>query len=203
MGQRDIVVIAASRGGFQVLKNLVGELPGDLPAAVFVVLHIGTHGSALPDLMAGWGPLKARYAKHGDEVRRGTILVAPPDRHLVLSHGCAWLNTGPKEHFARPAADPLFRSAAEHYGRRVVGVVLSGDLDDGAAGLAAIRARGGFGIVQHPDDCESSAMPCNALDLAGADAVCPSAELARCIRNALQSASDDTAGAGSPLTFHP
>jgi two-component system, chemotaxis family, protein-glutamate methylesterase/glutaminase len=198
MNERDIVVIAASRGGFEVLKNLAGQLPADLPAAVFVVLHIGRHGSVLPDLMTGWGPLTARYAAHGEAIRRGAILVAPPDRHLVLSDGCVWLNDGAKENYARPAADPLFRSAAEQFGRRVVGVVLSGDLDDGAAGLAAIRARGGFGIVQSPDDCESAAMPCAALGAAGADAVCTEAQLAQCIQRALRGGPDDTAYARTP-----
>ncbi|SAK85623.1 chemotaxis protein CheB [Caballeronia catudaia] len=186
MAERDIVVIGASRGGFQGLKVLVSQLPADLPAAVFIVLHIGRHASVLPDLLTGWGPLTARYATHGEAVQRGTIRVAPPDRHLVLSEGRVWLNDGAKENFARPAADPLFRSAAMEYGARVVGVVMSGDLDDGAAGLANIRAQQGFAIVQNPADCESPGMPRAALESCGADLLCSEHELSRCIQAAVK-----------------
>ncbi|AQH02189.1 chemotaxis protein CheB [Burkholderia sp. KK1] len=186
MAERDIVVIGASRGGFQGLKMLVSQLPADLPAAVFIVLHIGRHASVLPDLLSAWGPLTARYATHGETVQRGTIRVAPPDRHLVLSKGRVWLNDGAKENFARPAADPLFRSAALEYGPRVIGVVMSGDLDDGAAGLANIRAQQGFAIVQDPADCESPGMPRAALESCGADALCPEHDLSRCILDAVK-----------------
>jgi two-component system, chemotaxis family, protein-glutamate methylesterase/glutaminase len=189
MNDRDIVVIAASRGGFQVLKTLVSQLPADLPAAVFIVLHIGRHASVLPDLMTTWGALPARYAEHGERVTPGAIRVAPPDRHLVLDGERVWLNEGAKENFARPAADPLFRSAALEYGPRVVGVVLSGDLDDGAAGLANIRAQRGFAIVQDPADCESPGMPRAALESCGADILCTTHELANCIVQALSGSS--------------
>jgi two-component system, chemotaxis family, protein-glutamate methylesterase/glutaminase len=185
MAERDIVVIGASRGGFQGLKVLVSQLPADLPAALFIVLHIGRNKSVLPDLLAGWGALPAHYARHGETVQCGTICVAPPDRHLVLSRGCVWLNDGAKENFARPAVDPLFRSAATEYGERVVGVVMSGDLDDGAVGLANIRARRGFAIVQDPDDCEAVGMPRAALDSSGADLVCAERELSNCIHAAV------------------
>jgi two-component system, chemotaxis family, protein-glutamate methylesterase/glutaminase len=194
MTDRDIVVIAASRGGFQVLRNLVAQLPGDLPAAILVVLHIGRHDSVLPDLLTGWGPLRARYAKHGDTVTQGTILAAPPDRHLTLGQGRAWLNDGAKENFARPAADPLFRSAAVEYGSRVVGVVLSGDLDDGAAGLAAIHAAVGVAIVQDPEDCEAPGMPSAALESTDVDIICKVRELAHCIGSAVRGTSARSAG---------
>jgi two-component system, chemotaxis family, protein-glutamate methylesterase/glutaminase len=188
MGARDIVVIGASRGGFQVLRALVERLPADLPAAVLVVLHIGRHASVLPELLSSWGKLPARYAEHGERLPRGEIRVAPPDRHLMLADGCMWLSDGAKENFARPAADPLFRSAALEYGPRVVGVVLSGDLDDGAAGIANIRARGGYAIVQDPADCEASAMPRAVLDSCGADVLCIEREIAACIEAALKAA---------------
>ena len=191
MAERDIVVIGASRGGFQGLKVLVSQLPADLPAAVFIVLHIGRHASVLPELLASWGSLPASYATHGEPVERGTIRVAPPDRHLVLSKGRVWLNDGAKENFARPAADPLFRTAAMEYGPRVVGVVMSGDLDDGAAGLANIRAQHGFAIVQDPDDCESPGMPRAALDSCGADLLCSEQALSRCILAAVKGTSTD------------
>ncbi|SAK99532.1 chemotaxis protein CheB [Caballeronia calidae] len=199
MRERDIVVIGASRGGFQGLKVLVSQLPGDLPAAIFIVLHIGRHASVLPDLLTAWGPLTARYATHGEKIERGTIRVAPPDRHLVLSEGRVWLNEGAKENFARPAADPLFRSAAMAYGPRVVGVVMSGDLDDGAAGLANIRAQQGFAIVQHPDDCEAASMPRAALDSCGADLLCMEQELARCIQAAVRGKSSSEASEGTQM----
>jgi two-component system, chemotaxis family, protein-glutamate methylesterase/glutaminase len=191
MAERDIVVIGASRGGFQGLKMLVSQLPKDLPAAVFIVLHIGRHASVLPELLTSWGPLAARYATHGEPVQRGTIRVAPPDRHLVLSDGRVWLNDGAKENFARPAADPLFRSAAIEYGARVIGVVMSGDLDDGAAGLANIRAQQGFAIVQDPDDCEAPGMPGAALESCGADLLCPERKLAQCIQAAVEGTQAD------------
>ena len=200
MSERDIVVIGASRGGFQVLKVLVSQLPADLRAAVFIVLHIGRHASVLPDLLTAWGPLTARYAINGEAVRRGTISVAPPDRHLVLSKGRVWLNDGAKENFARPAADPLFRSAAMEYGDRVVGVVLSGDLDDGAAGLANIRSQHGFAIVQDPHDCEASSMPRAALDSCGTDLLCVEHELSRCIQAAVSGMSSEAASGGTEMS---
>ncbi|MDR5835513.1 chemotaxis protein CheB [Caballeronia sp. LZ034LL] len=186
MAERDIVVIGASRGGFQGLKVLISQLPADLPAALFIVLHIGRHASVLPELMTTWGRMPARYAIHGGVIERGTVHVAPPDRHLVLSDGRMWLNDGAKENFARPAADPLFRSAAMEYGPRVIGVVMSGDLDDGAAGLANIRAQHGFAIVQDPDDCEAASMPRAALSSCGADMLCTEQELSACIQQAVK-----------------
>lgn len=199
MSERDIVVIAASRGGFQVIKALVSQFPADLPAAVFIVLHIGRHYSVLPDLLTAWGRMPARYATHGEMVARGTIRVAPPDRHLVLSDGRVWLSEGAKENFARPAADPLFRSAAIEYGSRVVGVVLSGDLDDGAVGLANIRAHHGFAIVQDPLECEASDMPRAALESCGADLLCAPDELAQCIQAALKGTSSGTPSEGGQM----
>ncbi|MDR5758493.1 chemotaxis protein CheB [Caballeronia sp. LZ035] len=195
MAERDIVVIGASRGGFQGLKVLISQLPADLPAALFIVLHIGRHDSVLPELMTSWGRLPARYAGHGEAIERGTICIAPPDRHLVLSQGRMWLNDGAKENFARPAVDPLFRSAAMEYGARVIGVVMSGDLDDGAVGLANVRAQRGFAIVQDPDDCEAASMPQAALETCGADRLCTEQELAKCIEQAVEAGpSEETSG---------
>ncbi|MEM5436525.1 chemotaxis protein CheB [Paraburkholderia diazotrophica] len=185
MNQRDIVVIGGSRGAFAVLRTLVSRLPKDLPAAVCIVLHIGRHESVLPELLSKWGPMPARHPVQGEPIVNGTVYVAPPGRHMVLSHGSLALNEGAAENFARPAADPLFRSAAVHYGSRVVGVVLSGDLDDGAAGLATVRAHGGFCIVQDPADCEAPSMPRAAMKSAGADSVTTVDDLARHIMAAI------------------
>ncbi|MBT2790406.1 chemotaxis protein CheB [Paraburkholderia strydomiana] len=188
MDHRDIVVIAASRGGIPVLKALVAQLDPKLPVALCIVLHIGRHPSLLPELLSRWGPLKATHAAHGEVLQTGRIYVAPPDRHMVLRDGYLFLLDTATENFARPAADPLFRSAAREYRTRVVGVVLSGDLDDGAAGLAAIRARGGYGVVQDPDDCEAPSMPRSALAAAGADAVAKIGDLPQALHAAVRGA---------------
>ncbi|SDD27597.1 chemotaxis protein CheB [Paraburkholderia lycopersici] len=178
MDKRDIVVIGGSRGAFGVLRRLARKLPPDLPAAVCVVLHVGRHDSILPHLMSEWGPIPASHPDDGEAVANGRIYIAPPDRHLRLSHGRFRLDDSAAENFARPAADPLFRSAALDYGTRVVAVVLSGDLDDGAAGLATVRARGGYAIVQDPADCEAPSMPRSALAAAGADMIASAEEIA-------------------------
>lgn len=138
---RDIVVVAASRGALPVLRRLVEDLAPDLEVTILIVLHVGRHPSILPELLTRWSRLRASHAVQGEKLQRGRIYVAPPDRHMVVRDGTVRLLDTAPENFARPAADPLFRSAAAEYQERVVGVVLSGDLDDGAAGLAAIRAR--------------------------------------------------------------
>jgi two-component system chemotaxis response regulator CheB len=183
---RDIVVVTASLGGLEALTKLVADLPGDLPASVFIVLHIGAYDSALPKLLEAATRLPVRYARDGDDIQKAFVYLAPPDRHLILHEGKTRLANGPKENFTRPAADPLFRSAAVSYGRRVVGVVLTGKLDDGAAGLEAIDACGGYTIVQDPSDCVASDMPSNALEAVRADVVAPIAEIGAAILNALR-----------------
>lgn len=188
MDHRDIVVIAASRGALPVLRALVSRLPADLDAAICIVLHIGRHRSVLPDLLARWGSLTATHPTHGEALQRGRIYVAPPDRHMILRDGTVRLLDTAAENFARPAADPLFRSAAIEYRTRVVGVVLSGDLDDGAAGLAAVRARGGYGLVQRPDDCEAPSMPRSAIAAGGVDAIAPLAQLPDILQAAVNGA---------------
>ncbi|WP_374729950.1 chemotaxis protein CheB [Caballeronia temeraria] len=167
---------------------LVASFAPDLAATVFIVLHIGRHRSILPDLLSGWGPLKASHPANGEAVQRGRIYVAPPDRHMVLHDGTLRLLDTATENFARPAADPLFRSAAAEYRTRVVGVVLSGDLDDGAAGLAAIRARGGYAVVQDPADCEAPSMPRSAIAAAGPDAVATLDDLPEVLHAAVKGA---------------
>ncbi|MDR5856578.1 chemotaxis protein CheB [Caballeronia sp. LZ062] len=188
MEHRDMVVIAASRGGLPVLKLLVTQLPPDLDATICIVLHIGRHHSILPELLTRWGSNKACHPKHGEAVQRGRIYVAPPDRHMVLRDGKLCLLDTATENFARPAADPLFRSAAVEYRSRVVGVVLSGDLDDGAAGLASVRARGGYGVAQDPDDCEAPSMPRSAIAAGGVDVVAKLDELTAVLRAAVNGA---------------
>jgi len=158
-----LVVIGASAGGVAALRRLAAALPPAFPAAVLIVLHLGTHESLLPELMGLDCPLSVAHARDGEALARGTIRIAPPDHHLTVADDRLRLTRGPKEHFARPAIDPLFRSAARAADSRVIGVLLTGMLDDGTVGLQAIKAAGGVAIVQDPDDAEESDMPASAL----------------------------------------
>jgi two-component system chemotaxis response regulator CheB len=179
MRTRDIVVLGASAGGVEALSRLVGGLPPGLPAALFVVCHIPPAApSKLPEILSRRGPLHASHARNGEPVRPGHIYVAPPDYHMQLAPGFVKLVRGPRENRTRPAIDPLFRSAARAYGQRVVGVVLSGALCDGSAGLLAIRNAGGVAVIQDPDEAAMAAMPRSAQEVAGADHVLPVAEIA-------------------------
>jgi two-component system chemotaxis response regulator CheB len=175
----DVVVIGASAGGLEALMNLVSGLPRDLPAALFVVVHITpTATSTLPAILARHGPLPARHPTDDEPIQAGTIYVAPPDHHLLVRPGRVRLTRGPRENGHRPAVDPLFRSAALHYGPRVIGVVLSGNLDDGSAGLAAVKARGGVALVQEPGETSFPSMPRSAVENVAVDACLPVAALA-------------------------
>ena len=164
MAGHDIIVIGGSAGGLEAMNAIVGGLPADLPAAVFVVLHTSPHSPGLlPEILNHRGPLPAAHARDGEPVTPGRIYVAPPDHHLLLEAGRVRVTRGPKENRFRPAVDPLFRSAALAYGPRVVGVVLSGWLDDGAAGLWAVKVRGGVAVVQDPDEAFARSMPESAM----------------------------------------
>jgi two-component system chemotaxis response regulator CheB len=174
----DIIVIGASSGGVETLARLVSGLPEDLPAAIFVVLHTSAHApSALPRILARNGPLPAEHATDGAVISRGHIYVAPPDYHLLVERDRMRVVRGPRENRHRPAVDPLFRSAAQAYGRRAVGVVLTGALDDGTAGLFAIKMRGGIAIAQDPDDAYFPDMPASAIEYVKVDYVLPVAEI--------------------------
>ncbi len=173
-----IVVIGASAGGVEALTRLVQGLPPDLDAAVCVVLHTPSDGvSNLPTILDRAGPLPAEHARDGEPLVAGQILVAPPDHHLTVAYGRARVARGPRENGNRPALDPLFRSAAVGYAADAIGVVLSGALDDGTAGLAAIKARGGTAVIQEPDDAIIPSMPLNALERVAVDHALPAAEL--------------------------
>ena len=148
---RCIIVIGASAGGVEALKRLAADLPPDLAAAIFVVLHVG-RTSYLPEILDRAGPLRVANPESGREFELGRIYVAPPNLHLLLHDGHMLLRRGPRENLARPAIDPLFRSAACSYGAQVIGVVLSGSLSDGTAGMRAIKAAGGVTVIQDPQD---------------------------------------------------
>jgi two-component system chemotaxis response regulator CheB len=174
MARHDIFVIGASAGGVEALQVLVSGLPSDLPAAVFIVLHMGVHRpSLLPALLNRAGPLIAAHAYHGEGIERQRIYVATPDSHLLMADGEVQLGDGPKEHHSRPAVDVLFRSAALAYGPRVVGVVLSGNLNDGTAGLVAIKQGGGLAVIQDPGEAAYPGMPRHALTHAAVDYCLP------------------------------
>jgi len=178
MPGRDIIVVGASAGGVEALATLARGLPADIPAAIFVVLHVSPHGtSVLPRIISRAGRLPATHAWDREPIRPGRIYVAPPDRHLLLKSGHVRVARGPTENSHRPAIDPLFRTAARGYGRRVIGVVLSGLLDDGTAGLLAIKERGGLAVVQHPDDAMFPSMPRSVMDNLTVDHAVPVAEL--------------------------
>ena len=178
MATKDIVVVGASAGGMGALEKLVAGLPPDLSAAVFVVWHLSPGvKSVLPAVLNKAGPLQAVHPKDGDPIKPGRIYVAPNDHHLLVERGYVRVAKGPKENRFRPAVDPLFRSAAYIYSTRVIGVVLSGALDDGTAGLWAIKLRGGTAVVQDPDDAMHRSMPLNALDNVDVDYKLPVAQM--------------------------
>ncbi|MBP0623841.1 chemotaxis protein CheB [Cupriavidus consociatus] len=176
--KRDTIVLGTSSGGVDALRDIAAGLPPDLDATVLAVLHIGANPSMLPDMLTSVGPLPARHARDGEPLRPGAIYVAPPDQHLMIVDEHVRLVRGPKENFARPAIDPLFRSAAVARGNRVVAAVLTGQLDDGGAGLRAVRECGGVTIVQDPDSAFAADMPRNAIRASPPDYVLPLAAIA-------------------------
>ena len=164
MGKRNIIVIGASAGGFDGLRTIVKNLPPDLDASIFIVWHMGTDvRGILPDVLNKLGTVTAANAYDQEPIKPNRIYVAPPDHHLLIEKDQLRVTKGPKENRFRPAIDPLFRSAAYSYGNRVTGIVLSGGLDDGTAGLWRIKNNGGIAIVQDPLDAQVPSMPENAI----------------------------------------
>src|SRR5688572_1397980 len=177
--QRHIIVIGASAGCFEALKNLVKDLPANLQASIFIVWHMSPDVTGvLPQVLTRVGHLPAKNAEDGERIEPSRIYVAPPDHHLVIENSHVRVTKGPKENRFRPAVDPLFRSAAYSYGSRVIGVILSGALDDGTSGLWTIKYRGGVAVVQDPADAEIPSMPRNALREVEVDYIVPISEMA-------------------------
>jgi two-component system chemotaxis response regulator CheB len=168
----DIITIGASSGGLDALRALVQRLPKDLPASLFIVMHVGIR-SHLAEILGKLAALPVVSADSGTRFRAGTIYVARPGKHLLIHDGHILLRRGPRENMARPAVDPLFRTAAATHGGRVIGVVLSGALNDGTAGLMAIKRCGGLTVVQDPADASVPSMPGSALRRVPIDHVAP------------------------------
>lgn len=185
-----MVVIGASAGGIEALQRLVRSLPSDLPAAVLVVQHTSGRGrSAMPQILERAGSLPASHPEDWTPIQEGHIYIAPPDHHMLVQGNMLRVLQGPRENLHRPAIDPLFRSAAVARGRRVIGIILTGMLDDGTSGLMVVQAHGGTAMVQDPDSALFSSMPQNALDQVPQALVLPldeiAAELVRLVREEL------------------
>lgn len=177
-GTRNIVVVGASAGGVEAMTRLVTALPADFPGAILVVLHVAPTGSVLPQILTRAGLLNAHHATDGESLENGQIVVAPPDYHMLVDDSSLRVSRGPRENGYRPAIDPLFRTAAAAHGASVTGVILSGSLDDGTAGLQAVKRFGGMTIVQDPEEALYRAMPQSAIDAVGPDFVLPVSEIA-------------------------
>ncbi|HEY0404161.1 MAG TPA: chemotaxis protein CheB [Pyrinomonadaceae bacterium] len=179
MPTKDIIVVGASAGGIEALKTIAGGLPKDFPASVFIVLHTAPQSPGiLADILDRAGALPASNAVDRERIQPGRIYVAPPDQHLIIEPNRIRLTRGPKENRFRPAVDPLFRSAAQVYGPRAIGVILTGNLDDGTAGLWAVKQLGGTAIVQDPQEALAPSMPRSAMRQLRVDHCLPVAEIA-------------------------
>jgi two-component system chemotaxis response regulator CheB len=198
---RDILVIGASAGGVEALLRLVEQFPPDLPAAVFVVLHIpAEYPSKLPEILSYKSHMPVIHPENAAEIKRGTIYVAPTDRHLVLRGNQIFVTRGPTENNFRPAIDVLFRSAAASFGQRVIGVILTGVLDDGAAGLFAVKTLGGKAVVQDPNDALYGDMPKNAMKVVKVDHCVPLSEMGGLL-SSMVNESVETGDSGAPVAM--
>jgi two-component system chemotaxis response regulator CheB len=197
MGNRDIIVIGGSAGATAPLKEILHRLPVDLPAAILIVLHIPAQGIGILSMVASAAcKLPVRQAESGMMIENGHVYLAAPDHHLLVAENHIMLGRGPRENMVRPAIDPLFRSAALHYGPRVIGVVLSGLLSDGAAGLNAIKRCGGIALVQDPKDAIADEMPLRALGATTVDLCVAGARIGDVLSDLVR----ETPGAAHPIS---
>ena len=174
-----VIVMGGSAGALPVLRVLLSGLPEDLGAAILIVVHIGRgHPSGLAESLDGYTELRVRFPRDGERLSYGDVLVAPQDHHLVLEGSSVRVTRGPREGGFRPAIDPLFRTAARSHRDRVVGVILSGALDDGTVGLEAVKRAGGLAIVQSPDEATFPSMPLSALQHVEVDAILSAEKIA-------------------------
>ncbi|MGI4975518.1 MAG: chemotaxis protein CheB [Janthinobacterium lividum] len=196
IGNRDIVCIGGSSGATAPLRAILGALPVDLPASVFIVVHIPARSlGILATVASAAGRLPVRQAEDGMLIEPGHVYLAVPDHHLILARGRLRLGRGPRENMARPAIDPLFRSAAAAYGPRVIGVVLSGLLNDGAAGLEAVKRCGGLVVVQDPVDAIADEMPRGAMHATTVDLLVPGVRIGDVLSELVR----EPAGPGVPV----
>jgi two-component system chemotaxis response regulator CheB len=180
VGPSRLIAIGASAGGLQAIERILGGVPPDIPAAIVIVTHRApTAPGILATILARSARLPVAEARDGDTLRAGHVYVAPPDEHLTVDRAAVRVARGPKERHHRPAVDPLFRAAARAFGSASVGVVLSGNLDDGAAGLLAIHRAGGTTVVQAPGDALFPGMPSSALNRVAAAHVVPASSMGR------------------------
>jgi len=172
VSNRNILAIGASAGGVEALRFLASEFPREFPASVLMVIHLSSQFPSMLDaILTEAGPLAASFAKDGEKLEKGRIYIGPPGRHLLVESDQLRLGAGPRENNSRPALDPLFRSAGFCCGPRAIGVVLTGTLRDGAAGLLALKQCGGLTVVQDPSDAAFGEMPTTALKLSKPDHV--------------------------------
>ncbi|MGF7214767.1 two-component system chemotaxis response regulator CheB [Spirosoma lacussanchae] len=177
--KRTIIVVGTSAGGVSALQELVAGFPADLGASIFVVQHVSADApSFLPAILSRAGKLPASHPQDGDPIQPGHIYIAPPDFHLLIEQGRVLVRKGPKENRFRPSIDALFRSAAYTYGPRVIGVVLTGLLNDGTSGMWSVKRMGGVCVIQEPDDALYPSMPASVLEYVDVDYTVPLAEIA-------------------------
>ncbi|TAJ84668.1 MAG: chemotaxis protein CheB [Reyranella sp.] len=179
MNEFPVVVIGASTGALEAVRQIIERLPPDCGAGVALVMHVGAHPSHLADILKWYAPLPVSFGQDGETFMPGHVYIAPSDLHMrLVPPGCIQLDRGAKLHFTRPAVDPLFASAAATFGRRTIGIILGGEGTDGAEGLRAIRARGGVALVQDPREAAVREMPEAAIAGDGPEIV-PTRQLAR------------------------
>jgi two-component system chemotaxis response regulator CheB len=199
MSQPDIVVIGASAGGLHALMDIVEQLPADLNKSILIVVHTKTEGeSYLAEILGRLTELPVEFARDGAGIQPGRIYIAPPNVHMLVGAHGVRLHQGPRENGFRPAVDPLFRTAARHYGPRVMGVILSGALDDGTYGLKVVKAGGGVAVVQDPDEAAFPSMPLSALRYVEVDHVLPALQIAELITK-----KHDESTVGEPTMARP
>jgi two-component system chemotaxis response regulator CheB len=182
--ERDLIVIGTSNGGFSALPKLMAQFPADFPAAFFIVQHLGAGSTALPlvERIQKESQLICKVASHGENIEYGHIYVAPPDHHMLFKEGKVMVIRGPRENRFRPSIDMLFRSAAAEYKTSVIGIILTGMLDDGTSGLEAITKSGGIAVIQDPNEAEFSEMPLSAIRNLAINHVAPIAEMGNLIK---------------------
>lgn len=190
----DIIVIGTSAGGMEAICALIKELPDNLPAAIFIIQHLSQDSSSdyLVKRMAKQTSLKVKVAEHDEVFQKGVIYMVPADRHMLLTSKRILVVKGPRENQFRPAVDPLFRSAAAYHGSKVIGVILTGMMSDGTAGMEAVKRSGGITVVQDPDDAEHPDMPRNAMRKVTIDYVVPVREMGVLLYNLSKTPSRDS-----------